>query len=623
MTADLFNPAPAPIVIEPREYQAEAVQSPFDYWSVTPDGYPLIVLPTAAGKTIVTSLLMERLFKGFPAMRILFLAHRKELISQTEAKLLSVWPEAPVGVYSASLKRRELRPITVASRDTIAPVLDKLNYKPMLVIIDEAHNVIDKEGTRYRKIIEALEDNNPDMRLLGVTATPFDGKGYIYGPDKIFTGVCYELKMRALIDQGYLAPLVAPEVDEKAVIDTSAVKLVGGEFHLKQLEAASINHDLIAAGIDEWVRLAVNKFRKYTLFFCVSVAHAEAVQIELATRGYEIPIVTGKTPQKERDNVTHQFLTQKLRGIINVGVFTEGSDFPLIDCICNFRAVHSLRLWLQMAGRGMRISPDTDKDNCLMLDFGGCVERFGPIDIAQPPQRRGTGQPRTKTCPNCELIINIFDQKCVCGHEFEVIPPHKTCPECGEQNPPGVDKCVSCGHIFINHDKKASREEIMSSKERYRKYTVIGDLDCRCLISSKTKQSYLHVRYPVSISKSMITNIMIGYDGFAGKKAIGQWKRMMHPGTPMPTSAEEACRFIDAGHQFKNVDSITVDMRDKWKAIISVDYSEEQPDYDPSTIDITNRKLPDDPTGLKALYRPELYVVPDDAGAADDDDIPF
>ncbi len=104
-----------------RYYQRNAIDALHSWFDTKPEGPALIALPTAAGKTIIFSHFIKEVFNKNPKARFLIMAHRKELVAQAESKLKSVWPDAPVGVLAAGMKRfQHNAQILVASRDTLA-----------------------------------------------------------------------------------------------------------------------------------------------------------------------------------------------------------------------------------------------------------------------------------------------------------------------------------------------------------------------------------------------------------------------------------------------------------------------------------------------------------------------
>jgi DNA repair protein RadD len=170
-----------------RYYQRDAIDSLHHWFKTKPTSdHALIALPTAAGKTIIFSHFIKEVLAKEPKARFIVMAHRKELVSQAESKLKMVWPDAPVGVLAAGMKRfQHNAQILVASRDTLASPkrLEKVG-KFDYMIIDEAHNVPPTSHTRYQKIITELSARG-DMKVMGCTATPYRmGQGYIYGNRK-------------------------------------------------------------------------------------------------------------------------------------------------------------------------------------------------------------------------------------------------------------------------------------------------------------------------------------------------------------------------------------------------------------------------------------------------------
>lgn len=412
--------------MELRNYQKKALAKAH-CWFKEKTTYPLIVLPTGAGKTIVFTTLIKDLYLENPSKRFLILAHRQELISQAVDKLLNVWPDAPVGILAASLKQfNHTAPIVIASRDTLASKkrLEK-SYPFDYIIIDEAHHVSPQMNTRYRKIIDHFEEIGCP-KILGVTATPYRmGQGYIYGmDDHFFGGVAYKATIPDLIKQGYLSRLSSFKVNDNAVIDASKarVKFKGGDYRESDLEALAMVDHTIYAIINDWIEKAYLKGRKSTVFFCVSVLHANKMTLFLKDHGIKAACVTAETPTAEREYILHGFEEGTINALCNVAVLTEGWDAPRTDCIALLRPTKSLGLYVQICGRGMR--PWGDKKDCLLLDYGGNMGRHGCIDVARPERNKKDEELID------ELKIWICDE-CLSVNDME----DKTCRECGLTKP--------------------------------------------------------------------------------------------------------------------------------------------------------------------------------------------
>jgi len=539
-----------------RPYQSGAIDAIFGWWDAGRQGEPLLICaPTGSGKTVIFSELCRRVITQYPGSSILILAHRKELIEQAEKRILHVWPEAPVGVYAASLGRRESAEILVASRDTIAPVIDEIGQVTFL-IIDEAHRVNNAEEGRYRAIITALKAKYEHLVVIGFTATPYRlGQGKIYGQGKLFADMAYQIKLRTLIDAGHLVDYRFAVVQDAAVIDTDGIKTVGGDFDEGQLEERATADGMVRAAIDDWMQHAAD--RQASVFFCVSILHAEMVAEELLKRGILCPVVTGKTPMQEREEALKRFDTGDFRAIANVGVLTEGWDCPRADCIVLLRPTQSASLYVQMAGRGLRLFHG--KQNCLILDYAGNVERLGKPEDAQekePGNKRANGKKSESEGKRCGIWV--------VGEEDDGAGYWKD--GCGALNHPAAMECVSCHRPFIKHDTKAYGTDAFGRKLQT---FDVESVTARVATSRESGRDYVRVAYQCGLFQVFYCNVMLGYTGYAGQKARQQWQEISM-GSEGISDPNEAVELFDP-HPVK---SITVDLASKWKEIVEVKYAD-------------------------------------------------
>lgn len=422
----------------PRPYQADAIDAPFEYWA-DHGGSPLIVVPTGGGKAGILGTIMRKLFDAYPGLRMLNLAHVAELVEQNYKELLGMWDWAPAGVYSAGLNRRDRHSqILFASIQSVWNKVDELcRFGEFdLVIIDEAHMVPKKTTTMYGKFLTALRERNPDVRLLGLTATPFrlDSGLLTDGDDKLFDDICYEVSIRFLIDEGYLTPLVSKAT--QTALSTAGVAKRGGEFVASELQAAVDKEELNRAIVDEAVAYGAN--RRSWLVFAAGVEHATHLRDEIRSRGFSAEVLTGETPPGERKRIIEDFKAYRLRALVNMGVLTTGFNHPGVDMIVAARPTESAGLYVQIAGRGTRnvYAPGMPletkeqrlaaiaagpKPNCLFLDFGGLVRRHGPVDMVQPRKPgKGGGDAPVKTCPECFSLVHASKMECPdCGFTWE------------------------------------------------------------------------------------------------------------------------------------------------------------------------------------------------------------
>lgn len=400
-----------------REYQQDAIDGLYDYWSSGRGDNPLIVAPTGAGKSLIIAKLIDDAL-SYPGTRILMLTHVAELIEQNAKELVGILPGVDLGFYSASLgQKRHDRQVTFAGIQSIWNKAFDMVPPPDLVLIDEAHLVPRNTSTRYGKFLEDLRKCNPEVKVVGLTATPYRlDSGYLHkGKDALFDGIAYDIPVGMLMDQGYLSPLVSKGA--KAKIDLTNVGMRGGEFIESELATAASDPELVKATVAEIVHFGAD--RQSWLVFASGVNHAEMIKAEMALQGVDAEIVTGADNKSDRRDRIADFKAMRLRCLINIGVLTAGFNHPATDLVAMVRATASPGLYVQIAGRGTRLA--TGKTDCLFLDFGGNVERHGFIDavkIKDKAQGAGKGEAPAKECPACQTMVPAGLRFCPCGHKF-------------------------------------------------------------------------------------------------------------------------------------------------------------------------------------------------------------
>lgn len=418
-----------------RPYQRAAIDGVYDYWREE-GGNPLVVLPTGTGKSGVAATLKRELITDYRDMRILNVTHVAELVQQNFDELKGMWPWAPAGIYSAGLGMRDLRAqILFAGIQSIHKRVHRLGPVDLLMV-DEAHLIPRKSGTMYGNFITALREANPDMRLMGLTATPYrlDSGRLDEGDDAMFDAIAFEYGLREAIDDGYLKPLISKAT--ATALDTTGVAKRGGEFVAGALQEAVDKADLNRGIVDDIVRFGHN--RRSWLVFAAGVEHAEHLRDEIRRRGYSAEMVDGNTPNHERRRIIEGFKSYQIRAVVNCGVLTTGFNHPGVDLIAAARPTESTGLYVQIAGRGTRpvYAPGHDLStrdgriaaigagpcpDCLFLDFGGLVRRHGPVDMVKPrTPGKGGGDAPVKACPKCFSLVHASVMTCPdCGHEWE------------------------------------------------------------------------------------------------------------------------------------------------------------------------------------------------------------
>lgn len=415
-----------------RDYQTAAVDAAIGYMKQGGSA-GLISAATGTGKSLIIASLIERVCKVKPDARVLVATHVAELLQQNCAKLLTLWPLAPCGIYSAGLGVRERRQITFAGIQSIHAVdWEAVN----LLIVDEAHTISRKQKSMWASLINKLKDKNRNLKIIGLSATTFrmDSGNLCSGDDAMFDTIVFEYGLARAIQDGWLCGLSSKGTKTK--YDVSGVGKVAGEFNLKELEAATNVDELTAQAVGEIIEYGAA--RRSWLMFCNGIAHSFAVRDEIRRRGYTCETVTGETPDYERMDILDRFQRGALRAVTNNAVWTTGIDVPNVDLIGMLRHTISGGLLLQMAGRGTRTVCNVNipsrqerkaaiagshKPNCLFLDFAGNIQRHGFLDtITGRDKKKGEGIAPMKFCPQCAEICHAAATVCKeCGHEFQVI----------------------------------------------------------------------------------------------------------------------------------------------------------------------------------------------------------
>ena len=526
-----------------RPYQSDAVESVYRHLREK-DTNPCVVIPTAGGKSLCIAQVAKDAVTKWNG-RVMILAHVKELVEQNAGKLKSICPDIPVGVYSAGLDSRDTQqPVVVAG---IQSVYNKIEaFKPFdLVMIDEVHMVPPDGEGRYRTFLEAAKRVNPRVRLVGWTATPYRTQGgLICKPENLLNEVCYEIGVKELINRGYISNITARAGKVKA--DTEGLHIRAGEFVAEDVEKLMGEDRLVTSACQEIVELT--RERQACLIFCTSIAHCKKVAAQIAKfSGEECAIVTGDTPDLEREETIRRLRGETVKADLfadkpplkyccNVSVLTTGTDIPRLDTIALLRPTNSPGLLVQMVGRGFRLSAETGKTECLVLDYGRNIERHGPIDmirVKEPGQ--GGGGPLAKECPNCRTIVNL---------------PVMLCPTCGYQWPRKEPERKA-------HEATAAKAAILSGEVRIEKFSVMHTSYQVWEKYGAPPGSPKTVRVTYDYLTHYSEWLCPEHTGYARRKFEKWWREHAHPDCPMPRAAEEVCEHEFAG-MLREVKSITV-----------------------------------------------------------------
>jgi superfamily II DNA or RNA helicase len=366
--------------IKPRDYQQEALAA-LEAGRDEGRRRQLVALPTGAGKTIVAALDIRDILE-IELGGALFVAHRDELITQAADKIATVWPDATIGRVKAG--DNELgRQVTVASVQTIQRdkrLEDVLQHPYSVLYVDEAHHAA---APTYRKVIDAITAANPDVIVVGLTATPVRADATKLGD--VFSEVTFSKSMIDLIEAGYLSDIAMKRVELEVSIDN--VPRRHGELKTSELRKILTQPNVMDAMVGSWKQHA-NPRR--TLAFCIDVEHARLLNEAFRAAGVSAEYVHGETPQDERRDILKRFQEGRFRVLCNCQVLTEGFDDIAVqifeghyadplECIMLARPTLSQSLYIQMVGRGVRTGPG--KENCLVLDYGYNTKRHALVQL--------------------------------------------------------------------------------------------------------------------------------------------------------------------------------------------------------------------------------------------------
>lgn len=498
--------------LELRPYQNAAIDGLYQYFSEHA-GNPLVVIPTAGGKSLVIAKFTEEVITKWPDQRVIAVTHVKELIEQNFLEFVGLVPFANAGIYSAGLNSRNTRAQVLFAG--IQSVWDKAYQLQRcdLLLVDEAHLIPTKDGVRYRRFITDMLVINPSMKVIGFTATPYRlGTGMLHeGEGALFNGIAYEISMLELIEQGYLSPLVSKQTNTK--LDVSGVGSSGGDFKPGELEAAVDIDSVTQAAVSEMVERGLSENRVSWLAFCAGADHAMHVRDALRGHGIATETILGTTPKGERTSIINAYRAREIRALTSMGVLTTGFNVKSVDLIAMLRPTKSAGLYVQIAGRGCRLSPETNKTNCMVLDFAGNVARHGPVDAVRPkkPGAGGGGEAPVKTCPECQSITHASSMECAdCGYVWpppppEIVPVASTLAIMSNGGPNWKD--VTDIH-YDRHEKEG-------------------------------KPPSMRVEYQISLAKWQREWICFEHSGYARMKAI-RWWQQRGQGSPVPNTVDEA-----------------------------------------------------------------------------------
>lgn len=325
----------------------------------------LVQAATGVGKTYLAA------FDSVKYQRVLFVAHREEILKQAAVSFQNVRQSTDYGFFDGKQKDTDKSVIfasvaTLGRREYLREEYFARDYFDY-VVIDEFHHAVNDQ---YRRIVEYF---NPQF-LLGLTATPerLDGKNIYEICDY---NVPYEISLKDAINKGILVPFRYYGIYDKT--DYSGLHLVKGHYDKEQLTKLYSEN---ASRID----LIYKYYKKYhsrrALGFCCSRQHAETMAREFCRRGVPAVAVYSDAESEfseDRDKAIQRLQNQEIRVIFSVDMFNEGVDIPSLDMVMFLRPTESPTVFLQQLGRGLRTY--RGKEYLNVLDFIGNYEKAGRV----------------------------------------------------------------------------------------------------------------------------------------------------------------------------------------------------------------------------------------------------
>ncbi|TVR46666.1 MAG: DUF3427 domain-containing protein [Planctomycetota bacterium] len=322
----------------------------------------LVIAATGTGKTMIAAFDYAAQCQNGRQPRLLFAAHREEILKQARASFRQVLRDGSFGeLVTGNHKPSDMNHIfcTVQSwhsRGLQSLAADYYEY----VVLDEAHHA---SAVSY----QALLDHIRPFSLLGLTATPErqDGRDIRKDFSDTFT---HELRLPDAVERRLLCPFHYFGVSDAPNIDLSGLKWQGGGYQKNEVANILDHNDVRARWVlSQWHRLSTDPCHCRALGFCVSVNHALFMADYCQQHGIPAAALHGESSREERSSIQKRLEQREIFCIFTVDLYNEGVDLPFVDTILLLRPTESLTVFLQQLGRGLRLH--RDKTHLTVLDF--------------------------------------------------------------------------------------------------------------------------------------------------------------------------------------------------------------------------------------------------------------
>ena len=322
----------------------------------------MVQMPTGTGKTMVLAELVKRLMMRDEGIRILIVAHRRELIEQIKATVKRMGLNA-----DNQLSVINNQTIIVESIQTISRRIATIEFAPSLVVIDEAHHAL-------AKTYKMMWNTWPDAKFLGLTATPcrLNGKGFTDLFDILVQSWDIPTFIKAKWLSTYDFVSIKADSHTQQLIQSLKKRGADGDYQVKEMDAVLNKRPSIERLYNCVMEFARNR---KGFVYAINIDHARSIAEYYKEQGVNTVAIDSHTPVKERERLISSFRSGGLQVLVNVDIFSEGFDCPDVEFIQLARPTLSLAKYLQMVGRGLR--PSKGKTNCMIIDNVGLYRVFG------------------------------------------------------------------------------------------------------------------------------------------------------------------------------------------------------------------------------------------------------
>ncbi|MFW3171378.1 DUF3427 domain-containing protein [Geodermatophilus sp. CPCC 206100] len=333
----------------------------------------LVVMATGTGKTVVSALDYRRLRTAGTVERVLFIAHREELLVQSLSTFRHVLRQGNFGeLFVGGQRPREWRHVFGSVQSLTQLDLAELDPSHFdMVVVDEFHHA---EAATYRRLLEHLQ---PKV-LLGLTATPERTDGA--DVRRWFGGrTAVELRLWEALEQGLLAPFQYFGIHDDVALDQLRWRR-GRGYDVSELTNVYTGNDRRVRLVLQAVHDKVADPRQMrALGFCVSIQHAQYMAERFTAAGIPSLAVTSTSSREERAAALTALRDRTVNVLFAVDLFNEGLDVPAVDTVLFLRPTESATVFLQQLGRGLRLSED--KACLTVLDFIGAQRKEFRFDL--------------------------------------------------------------------------------------------------------------------------------------------------------------------------------------------------------------------------------------------------